>query len=441
MRGVAAQDAARLPASSSRRALTVGADGIRSAGGEQADAPVLQRGRTASAVLYRYVEDLPTVGYEWGYGDRAAAGLIPTNAGATCVFVGTTPARMRRLRRAGAEAAFATLLGSAAPELADRVLGAGGSTRCAAGAGCLGTCGSRGALAGHWSVTPATSRTRSPPTASPTGCATPSCSRTQILATLGGRVPEAVALAAYQATRDRLSAQLFAATEEVAGYDWDAARARQLLRRVSSAMSDEVDHLAAASGYASSAPVSAAFLPTDNASSRWVTWLESGRTARRDDHASGCSGLRGRRRRRPGVTAEQWTRRRPRRWSRSSRSHRPTAAPRAGDRGAVARASRRDRRVPGCTRRPTTRGARSAATGARRPAQRHGGAAPGRRGPRRRRRVPATWPGGPGRAVRRRPPSAPSPSTRVRCFPTTCTNHGPQRRASPFGLLHLELLR
>jgi 2-polyprenyl-6-methoxyphenol hydroxylase-like FAD-dependent oxidoreductase len=65
----------------------------------------------------------------------------------------------------------------------------------------------------------------------------------QVLATLSGAVPEPVAMARYQATRDRLSAQLAAATEAVAGYDWDTARVQALLRRVSSAMSDEVDHL------------------------------------------------------------------------------------------------------------------------------------------------------------------------------------------------------
>ena len=31
-------------------------------------------------------------GYEWTYGDGAGSGVIPTNDGASCVFVGTTPA-------------------------------------------------------------------------------------------------------------------------------------------------------------------------------------------------------------------------------------------------------------------------------------------------------------------------------------------------------------
>ena len=38
---------------------------------------------------------LPADGYEWAYGDGAAAGLHPHQRRATCVFVATTPPRMR----------------------------------------------------------------------------------------------------------------------------------------------------------------------------------------------------------------------------------------------------------------------------------------------------------------------------------------------------------
>jgi len=51
------------------------------------------------------------------------------------------------------------------------------------------------------------------------------------------------ALATYQHTRDRLSQALVEVTESVCRYDWDADQVRALLRRVSSAMSDELDHL------------------------------------------------------------------------------------------------------------------------------------------------------------------------------------------------------
>jgi flavin-dependent dehydrogenase len=63
------------------------------------------------------------------------------------------------------------------------------------------------------------------------------------------------AMTAYQDTRDRLSRALWEATEEVAGYQWDAARARTLMRTMSAAMSDEVDHLARLDGGLSAASV------------------------------------------------------------------------------------------------------------------------------------------------------------------------------------------
>src|SRR5689334_8866488 len=71
--------------------ITVGADGIRSTVAQHVAAPVLRQGRSRSAFLYRYLGGLRADGYEWAYRDNAAAGLIPTNHGQTCMFVGTTP--------------------------------------------------------------------------------------------------------------------------------------------------------------------------------------------------------------------------------------------------------------------------------------------------------------------------------------------------------------
>jgi hypothetical protein len=67
----------------------------------------------------------------------------------------------------------------------------------------------------------------------------------EVLEVLGAGVPESTALARYQDTRDRLSRRLFDATEAVASYSWTLAEVRGLLRQVNSAMSDEVDLLAA----------------------------------------------------------------------------------------------------------------------------------------------------------------------------------------------------
>jgi hypothetical protein len=49
----------------------------------------------------------------------------------------------------------------------------------------------------------------------------------------------------WEATRDRLSRRLFTTTDALAGYTWDADGARHLLRRMSAAMHDEVEHLEA----------------------------------------------------------------------------------------------------------------------------------------------------------------------------------------------------
>jgi hypothetical protein len=67
----------------------------------------------------------------------------------------------------------------------------------------------------------------------------------QLVEALSGGVPEAIAMARYQATRDLLSRRLIAATEAVAGYDWDTEGVQALVRQVSSAMSDEVEFLQA----------------------------------------------------------------------------------------------------------------------------------------------------------------------------------------------------
>ena len=64
-----------------------------------------------------------------------------------------------------------------------------------------------------------------------------------VVATSSGQLLERVAMARYQAARDRLSHRLFEATEAVAAYDWDTPTIQRLLREVSASMSDELDHL------------------------------------------------------------------------------------------------------------------------------------------------------------------------------------------------------
>jgi flavin-dependent dehydrogenase len=227
-----------------RAALTVGADGVGSVVARGVGAPFLDRGRAASAILYRYVDQVPATGYLWGYGAGTAAGVIPTNAGEACVFVSTTPARMRTLRRDGAEAAFDSLLDAAPAPLADVVRAGGAGGRLHGWRGVPGHV--RRSSGPGWALVGDAGYFKDPIT---THGITDALRDAELLSDavlegLGGASP-VVALARYEAIRDRLSKALYEVTECVARYDWSGQQVRGLLRRVSSAMSDELDHLAA----------------------------------------------------------------------------------------------------------------------------------------------------------------------------------------------------
>ena len=155
----------------------VGADGIRSLVADaRGGASVLERGRHASAVRYAYFRGLDVPGYEWGYGNGAAAGLIPTDDGEHCLFVATSPHRMRTLRlgRSADEVLHAPGRDSPRRTCSGRSAGPGGSAGTTAGRASRVSGASRGGPGGRSWATPATTRTRSAATASPMRCGTPS---------------------------------------------------------------------------------------------------------------------------------------------------------------------------------------------------------------------------------------------------------------------------
>lgn len=231
-----------------RAALTVGADGVGSLVAREAAARFVSRGRDASSILYRYFAEVPSEGYVWGYGDGAAAGSIPTNAGESCVFVSTTPERMGRLRRRGIDAAFGGLL-DAVPAAMSHVVRAGRP---------VGRVHGWRAVPGYvrqsfgpgWALVGDAGYFKDPIT---THGLTDALRDSELLsdAVLAGLDAgrSASAMARYQETRDGLSRALVEVTESVCRYDWDSDQIRSLLRGVSSAMSDEMDHLSARSSW------------------------------------------------------------------------------------------------------------------------------------------------------------------------------------------------
>jgi flavin-dependent dehydrogenase len=227
-----------------RAGLTIGADGIGSLVAREVGSAVLNEGRAASAILYRYVAGLPNDGYVWGYGDAAAAGFIPTNDGETCVFVATTPRRMKALRRAGAESAYAALLDAVPPQMATAVRAHGAAGPLHGWRGVPGYV--RRSFGPGWALVGDAGYFKDPITTHGITDALRDAELLSdaVLAAQAGLAP-AIALGHYQDTRDRLSRDLVEVTESVSRYDWDGDRIRTLLRRVSSAMSDEMDHLSA----------------------------------------------------------------------------------------------------------------------------------------------------------------------------------------------------
>ncbi len=225
-------------------AFVVGADGRESLVAREVSATNEFAGQHAGSYLYGYWHDLPTDGYEWSYRPGLAAGTIPTNDGATCVFVGGTPTRIgAAVRATGSPAA-------AIDALADQI-GLGERTRSAhrigtvrfvhsLAPGYLRTAQGPGwALvgdAGHWmdpmSTHGMTSALRD--------------AELLVEAITSPILVKSGAVGSYQHTRDRISRPMLETSDEIASFGWDLERIRDVLRRMSSAMTDEVETLAIA---------------------------------------------------------------------------------------------------------------------------------------------------------------------------------------------------
>ena len=231
-----------------RADLVVGADGRASLVAAQVAAPTLVAGRSASSIVYGYFEGLPVDGYEWYWSLRRSAGLIPTTGGLSCAFVGAPPGDVTALRRAlGPQQLFRELAAQTSPALAARLDGAARVERLRHDNGRPGHL--RTASGPGWALVGDAGYWKDPLS---THGITDALRDAELLAravvsarAVGGARSAAggVAMAAYQATRDRLSLQMVDVVDRVATFDWDMAAIRGLLRELASAMSDEVEAL------------------------------------------------------------------------------------------------------------------------------------------------------------------------------------------------------
>jgi 2-polyprenyl-6-methoxyphenol hydroxylase-like FAD-dependent oxidoreductase len=220
--------------------LVIGADGLRSAVAHLVGAKIAVEAAHSTAVTYGYWSELPVTGYEWVFRRNACSGAIPTNDGRVCVFASAAPDR----------------IGRGGIDLIDQIVSEGDldlSRRLRAGRPPAGTRtwgGRRGFLrqshGAGWALVGDAGYFKDPISAHGLTDALRDAellARAVIAADDDGDVSEA--LTDYQSTRDRLSLPLFETVDRIAGNSWDDDEIAALLLQLSSAMTDEVEALAA----------------------------------------------------------------------------------------------------------------------------------------------------------------------------------------------------
>ncbi len=218
--------------------LTVGADGARSTVARMAGAATLRLGAGAGAIIYGYWSGLPVDGYEWFYRPGHSAGMIPTNDAQVCVFAGA-PASELVPRPASIAATYRRLLDAATG-------GADGRLRRAHPPARLKTWVGRPSFirqaAGHgWALVGDAGSFLDPLS---THGITDALRDAQMLAR---QVITDPLLGSYEHERNEIIVPLFEVVDRVAAYGWDMAQLRRHLLELSSAMSREVESLAAGS--------------------------------------------------------------------------------------------------------------------------------------------------------------------------------------------------
>jgi flavin-dependent dehydrogenase len=218
--------------------IVIGADGLHSTIAEKVGAARLVEGRHSAAVLYSYWEGLPVDGYYWRFQAGASLGAIPTNHGATCVFVSMSSARFRAEIQAGPSSTYRRLVREVSPLFDARFDDARQVEPVRGFAGQVGFI-KRGAGPG-WALVGDAGYFKDPLTAHGI---TDALRDAELLARamIQGTTS---AFADYQTTRLDLSRRLFEITDDIASYTWTDSEVQSLHRAFSAEMSREVRALA-----------------------------------------------------------------------------------------------------------------------------------------------------------------------------------------------------
>jgi flavin-dependent dehydrogenase len=227
--------------------IVIGADGLYSTIARRVHAPQLVEGRYSAGVLYSYWQGLPADEFRWSFKPGFSTGSIPTNEGATCVFVSVPSDRFASEVGGNATAAYTRLIRQVSPDLSERLEA---STRMEAVRGFGGHRGYIKQASGPgWALVGDAGYFKDPATAHGI---TDAFRDAQLLADAITKGTPA-AFAEYEATRVDLSRKLFEVTDEIASLAWTDAEVQSLHRAYSTEMAREMRVLAAMASAASSA--------------------------------------------------------------------------------------------------------------------------------------------------------------------------------------------
>ncbi|MEQ8331329.1 MAG: NAD(P)/FAD-dependent oxidoreductase [Longimicrobiales bacterium] len=210
--------------------LVVGADGVRSKVARLVEAPVVRQGRHATAAVYGYWRGIDQADTRWYFRPTLGMGAIPTNGGATCVFLSVTP---KVFREAGARGMADLLVSSARrvdPALA-RGLSSGARIE-----GVRGFAGLRGflrrAVGPGWALVGDAGYFRDPLTAHGI---TDALRDAELLAGAATAGTDG-AFAGYERTRDAAALGLMRVTDAIASLQWTIPEVKELHHRLAREM-------------------------------------------------------------------------------------------------------------------------------------------------------------------------------------------------------------
>jgi menaquinone-9 beta-reductase len=213
----------------------IGADGRTSTVARSVGARPTRVGRAMTATVYGHFPGIAVDGYRWMYRPGSSAGAVPTNDGATCVFVTVPAARSSLLLGRQVRAAFHAELTRLNPALAeatarstprDGLRGFGGQV------GTLTACQGPG-----WALVGDAAYFKDPLTAHGI---TDALLHAELLANAVATGTDA-GLAGYERLRTALARPVFDATEAIASFEWTIDGLRQHHTRLSRAMAAEID--------------------------------------------------------------------------------------------------------------------------------------------------------------------------------------------------------